>query len=318
MRNRTGQIRPENYFGEERDRLRQGYCDLQWSPNRLLQSLKNSMDFYIPGGDADIVAIREWTRDAFYPQFAQGLSGQRPLLYVHGYNIGFEKACLRARHFQENLGLAGRFLLFSWPSDGHILNYPRDEADISWSIPALEQVIRELMRAYPDGIDLVAHSMGNRGLVMALDRVAAQWQARPGQAKPVHNLVLIAADMDAAIASQYLPRLSLLAHRITLYVSDNDRALIASRTLHGYPRLGEAGTHLPVLSGVEVIDVSQLSLERISGHLYHLANRYVINDLQQLLQQDLGATQRPHLQPDTQTGHYRLLEMPPSSAGSAM
>ena len=61
------------------------------------------------------------------------------------------------------------------------------------------------------------------------------------------------------------------------------------------PRLGEAGEHLTVFEGVETIDISNINNRRISGHLYHLFNPEVIEDLTQLLHIGEAASRRPLL-----------------------
>lgn len=306
LRDKTGKSRPEDYFGEARDKLRQGYCETEWRSNPLLKTLKASVEFYVPGGMADIVAIHEVPGDLFRQHFKTNLQGRRPLLYLHGYNVGFEKACLRARRFKDNLRLSNQLLLFSWPSNGKLSSYAQDEADIAWSVYPLKDMLQQMMLSHPaQGLDVVAHSLGNRGVIEALDLLSRDLQLRPGDTRPVNNLVLIAPDIDAETAAQRLPQLITLAKRVTIYVSNNDRPLSASRALHGYPRLGEAGLHLMELQGAEVIDVSSLRVEQLTGHLYHLSNRYVIKDLRQLLLENKGAAQREGLQTrNEQAKHY--------------
>lgn len=306
LRDKTGKLRPENYFGEARDQVRQGYCDTKWRSNPLLKTLKANLEFYVPGGKADITAIREMPHDLFQQNFKTNLQSKRPLLYLHGYNVGFEKACLRAGRFQKNLQLDNQLLLFSWPSNGALSSYVQDEANIAWSVYPLKKVLREMMALHTaQGFDVVAHSLGNRGVIEALDLLSRSLQLQPEVIKPINNLVLIAPDIDAETAAPRMPQLIKLAKRVTIYVSNNDRPLSASRALHGYPRLGEAGLHLMKLQNVEVIDVSSLRVEQLTGHLYHLSNRYVTEDLRQLLLENKGAAQRTGLnRPNGQAKHY--------------
>jgi esterase/lipase superfamily enzyme len=49
-----------------------------------------------------------------------GAQDTAPAIYVHGYYIGFEKGCRRAVLLQQDANHAGRFLWFSWPSDGSV------------------------------------------------------------------------------------------------------------------------------------------------------------------------------------------------------
>ena len=80
--------------------------------------------------------------------------------------------------------------------------------------------------------------------------------------------------------------------------------------MHGYPRLGMAGEHLTVLEGVETIDISLVGTRRFSGHIYHLFNPEVIDDLTQLLHTGEPAAQRPGLETVESNGlpYWRLAQ----------
>jgi esterase/lipase superfamily enzyme len=121
----------------------------------------------------------------------------------------------------------------------------------------------------------------------------------------VNQVVLIAPDIDSGIFAQYLPRILPLARNITIYVSDNDQPLALSRQVHGYPRLGESGEHLRNLTGVEIIDISDVPVRYLSGHVYHLYHNTVINDLSQLLNEGKPASQRSNLK-QTGENYWRL------------
>jgi esterase/lipase superfamily enzyme len=165
-------------------------------------------------------------------------AGERgPALYVHGYYISFEKGCRRAALLQQNAGLAGRFLWFSWPSDGAAAYYTHDEADLYWSVPDLADTIIALDRRFGSGrVDVIGHSLGARGVVLALADVASRHpDIRLG------HVVLLAADMDFAIFERILPRIRPIATSLTVYARAGDRPLALSAQLHGHPRLGEAG-----------------------------------------------------------------------------
>lgn len=153
--------------------------------------------------------------------------------------------------------------------------------------------------------NIVAHSLGARGAVQALTRLAYQKHDRP----LLDELVLIAPDIDTDIFRHDLPLLKQVVNRITIYVSENDKALKLSREVHGYPRLGEAGDALTVFEGVDTIDISLLSLQRLSGHVYHLSNKEVIDDLELLMHSKYPADKRPRLEKINRNGavYWQLL-----------
>ena len=199
--------------------------------------------------------------------------------------------------FQQALDLQDRLLLFSWPAGGNALKYTWDESDLHWSIVYIARLLEELIARRGKGkIDVVAHSLGARGAFLALSQMADR---RPDSLL-INEMVLIAPDIDTDIFGQKVSALRLAAKRITVYVSENDKALKLSQEVHGYPRLGQAGENLRVMKGIETIDISQMSTQRISGHLYHLFNPLVMADIKRLLHSGEHPDQRPSLQSHNQ------------------
>ena len=312
LRNKTGSTVATEYFGGERGQIHTGYCEVSWTPIPMLEPLANNMPFYVPHGTIRLETVHEVTESSFWHERQVATDKDRPLLYIHGYNIGFEKSCSRAAIFQEKLGLAGRLLLLSWPSNDAVLNYTHDEADIYWSVADIERTLERMLSLFGAGnFDLVGHSMGTRGAFLALVRMSA---AHRGDFPLVNRLVLLAADIDADIFRQYLELIRPLVRNITIYVSDNDSALSLSEEVHGYPRLGKSGPHLHDLDGIEIVDISATGRQRASGHLYHLYNKTVINDLDQLLNGDKSASDRTELRQDFRMGsNYWRLFVPPAN-----
>ena len=298
LRNLTGLEDADDYFGDERSSASFGICELTHTPvpftsTKTFQSLARNGYFYIPDSLTDIQTIRSMPADRFLQTLKQSIGDKRPILYIHGYNMSFERSCKETALFEQNLGADNRVILFSWPSDGALLNYTRDEADVQWSIAPLERVLEQMQLHFGSGgFDVVAHSLGARGLVYALNNLAHEGR----KDLPVLNqLVLVAPDIDAGIFSQALPRIRPLVAHLSLYVSANDKPLALSAEVHGYPRLGEVGAHLKGMNSIEIIDLSDLELRSFSGHLYHLYNDAVTADLRLLLNEQRLAGDRPGL-----------------------
>lgn len=304
LRNQTKSGKASEVFGDERDIARAGSCEVVRTTINSLKSIAELASFYIPDGTVKVESVREKSFDELWRGIEKTASGKRPILYTHGFNISFDRACRRASLFQDTLGVSERFLLFSWPSDGSITNYMHDEADLYWSVLPFVETLNEMVDRFGAGnVDAVAHSLGTRGLVLSLARMA---HSDYPQTPPFNNVVLFAADMDAGIFAQYLPKIRPLARKITLYVSDNDAPLALSRQLHGYPRLGEFGPHLDGLKGVEIIDVSEVPIRAASGHLYHLYNDGVTNDIASLLNDGKPASERNNLE-RVNAGRWRMV-----------
>jgi esterase/lipase superfamily enzyme len=55
------------------------------------------------------------------------------LIFVHGYNVSFQEAALRAAQIGFDLSVKGAMAFFSWPSQGATAHYSADEATIEAS-----------------------------------------------------------------------------------------------------------------------------------------------------------------------------------------
>ncbi|PUB17229.1 alpha/beta hydrolase [Yoonia sediminilitoris] len=291
LRNRTGSSIPERYFGDRRSDLKAGQCEVRSLDLSALGSLADSAPGFIREEFLRVEQVTEVSQDALLEALVHNLGSQQPVLYVHGFNISFEKGCRRALLLRENADLNGQLLWFSWPSDGAVTNYTRDESDLYWSVPDLAEVILSLYGLFgTDQVNVVGHSLGARGVVLALYEVANRYpDIRLGE------IVLLAPDMDFEIFARILARIRPIARGITVYVTEGDRALALSEQLHGYPRLGEAGNDVSILNGVEVVDLSGLPIWDLTGHLYHIYSPALGDDLNQLLKKGAAAALRPNL-----------------------
>ncbi len=290
-RARTGDDNPRRFYGDERGVLEAGYCDIVERRLNMLSTVADAAPFHIPEEILRVGAVRPMSEDAVLSSLGTEEGRASPVLYTHGFFIDFEKGCRRATVLQESARLEGRFLWFSWPSNGSLLNYTHDEADLYWSVLGLAEAIIDLEDRFGSGqVNLAGHSLGGRGTILAIHDVAAQ---RPDVM--LGDVVLLAPDMDFDVFARLLPRIRPIARSITLYIAKADRPLALSEQVHGYPRLGQTGNDVSLLKGVEVIDLSDLQVRSPTGHLYHVYNAEVGADLDQLLNQGLPAVERRNM-----------------------
>lgn len=244
----------------------------------------------------------ELSDDQFRERLAQTVqaSPNRDLLvFIHGYNVGFESAVRRTAQISVDLPFDGVPVCYSWPSQGTLLGYPVDENNVAWTVNHLKQFLREIAEeSGADSVNLVAHSMGNRALAAALQQMRYERPSSTAPADdvpPFDRIVLAAPDVDADLFRRDLaPALVELAKQVTLYASSDDQALIASKTMHGYPRAGESGASIVVVPGVETIDVSGIDLSLL-GHSYYGDSESMLRDLYNVLYTRLPASQRTAL-----------------------
>lgn len=288
IRDRTGDSAPKRFYGEARSDLKAGFCGIGQIELRALTPIREAAPFRVPDEILRVENLREGPSSGLLDALEISADGRPPLLYTHGFHIDFEKGCRRATLLQENAGQEGRFLWFSWPSDGSLFNYTHDEADLYWSVPDLAATIARMADRFgATPVNLAGHSLGGRGMILALYELA---YSRPDLR--LGDLVLLAPDMDFDIFRKMLPRIRPLVRGITVYVAQGDRPLGLSEEVHGYPRLGQSGNDVASLVGVEVIDVSDLPMMSPTGHLYHIYNPDVGADIEQLLNEGKRAGAR--------------------------
>ncbi|TYC68545.1 alpha/beta hydrolase [Stappia sp. BW2] len=132
-------------------------------------------------------------------------------------------------------------------------------------------------------IHIVAHSMGNRAVTDALELLALRNNIHEGD-EPVFGQIFFAApDVDAGLFKEMLKTIRPLARRTTLYVSQNDWALEASRKLHGNaPRAGQGGEEVLNDSQFDTVDMSILGKDMLA-HTYFANDSSALADIMSLI-----------------------------------
>lgn len=212
-------------------------------------------------------------------------------VFIHGFNVSFEGAVFRTAQMAYDLGFDGAPILYSWPSAEALtpIAYSTDASTNDWTVPHLRWFLEDVAtRTGATRVHLIAHSMGNKALVNALDRMPA------GATKKFAQIVLTAPDMDADTFVQLADAIRRNGQRATLYASANDRALTASKTLQTYRRAGDTSGGAVVVPGIDTIDVSAVDTDLV-GHFYYGDNASVISDLLLVLREGLPPMRRPRL-----------------------
>jgi esterase/lipase superfamily enzyme len=263
--------------------------NLRFVTNRALRPLRRSGSYFDnePGtlsagacmagfeeGDrsGEVLRIDRAPVDDVFRELAPG----RIVVYVHGYSESFAKSCRRAALLQKNLGLDDRLLLFSWPSDSYV-TYARDARDLSESLDDFNRLLTQLSETVgEERIVLMAHSMGSRAIVDAL-RMREQVSAKFSEA------VFIAPDIRRDVFIDNVQMLQSKVSELTVYMSDNDLVLWISTMVNVSGRLGIAKDIEVDTRHARVIDITPTGVSFIGGHLYHLYNPAVAEDLRVIL-----------------------------------
>lgn len=288
-------------YGGERGDPSFGRCEVAFTPIPLMQRVAEVVPFYVPSETSEM-RIGERPLDDFWADLtaaAKETGTGSVVVYVHGYGKGFERTCEMAADLQRSLAGEATVLMFSWPSNAEPVGYLPDQVDIEWSVPFLADLLQRLGEHIgPINIQLMPHSLGTRGALLALWRLGADVSARP----VIGRLILLAPDFDSQTFLAMLPRLVPLTTGIVLYASNKDAPLRVSRQINGYPRLGEGGELLTLAEGLETIDVSQSGRYQIMGHEYFYYNPLVKADLIELLTTGRSAAARTGLGASSRDG----------------
>jgi esterase/lipase superfamily enzyme len=289
---------PSTMFGANRDKTRFG---VSWvsipreheageleEPSILTFTFREDPAKHVVLLDVKMTPKEQWYADLKASIADGGLN--QAFVFIHGYNVTFEDASRRTAQIKYDLGFSGPAILFSWPSHGKTSHYLADEANAEWSAPQLADLLVDLRRRTGAAtIHLIAHSLGNRVLSRAMERIDLDPAIKP---KPLFSQVILAApDMDADVFREQLaPRMLRLARGITLYGSTDDRAILASKKAHQIARAGEGGVNLPIVRGIDSIDVTGMDTSFLA-HSY-IGAVSVLGDVAQIFCEGRTSAQR--------------------------
>jgi esterase/lipase superfamily enzyme len=194
-----------------------------------------------------------------------------------------------------DLKVKGPVGFFSWPSRGYFAGYFKDGSGIEGSEGAIIRFLVDFAeRSGTARVSVIAHSMGNRGLLRGLQEVIVQAEAE--SSTRFRHFVLAAPDVTRALFLRLAHLYGRVATRTTLYISDRDRALKASHWLQG-DRVGFAPP-VTVYPGIDTIHTAYVD-RTFLGHSSFAESRPVITDLQNLLLYDAPPDSRLGLREET-------------------
>lgn len=211
------------------------------------------------------------------------LRNKEALVFIHGYNNTFKSSAIRAGQIGYDLDFKGIMAFYSWPSVGTTMGYASDEA----TIQASEKYIKEFLidfvkKSNATKVNIIAHSMGNRGLI----RVVNDIQKENPNIK-FGQIILAAPDVDADLFKNIAKAYTKVSDKTTLYVSSEDKAVKLSEIEHNNPRAGlvKPVTVVDNIDTVNVnIDFTNLFSKFINlNHTYFAKEQKILEDMKTLL-----------------------------------
>ncbi|GGA25722.1 alpha/beta hydrolase [Okeania sp. KiyG1] len=229
------------------------------------------------------------------------------LVFIHGFNVSFEDAALRAAQIGFDLQVPGIMAFYSWPSQGKLTDYTVDEATIQASEKYIAEFLLNLaQKSEIEKIHIIAHSMGNRGLLRAMQRIVAQVQTASSDNDIAFGQIFLAApDVDTDLFKDLASAYHQLAERTTLYVSSKDKALKASAIIHEHTRVGFFPP-ITVVEGIDTVEVSNIDVTLL-GHGYFAEALTLLEDIKDLLINNTSPQQRQSISKPSQDGNYWIM-----------
>jgi len=223
--------------------------------------------------------------EAFWRQFKASVDqseGKQALLFIHGYNVAFDDAVYRAAQPSLDLKFQGATALYSWPSNGRLLDYVADQQRSLDTVGSFKKFLSELATSSgAQTIHVIAHSMGNNALLHALAELARE---QPQYGPHFRQIIMAAPDVDRREFMRLADQFKTAGDHITIYAAQNDKAIEASDRVNGALRVGDA-TSIVTFNGIDSIDASLI----IKGFLKHsyFADERVLDDIERVLSGDV-------------------------------
>jgi len=228
------------------------------------------------------------------PKFSSALTadiaarGGRVMVFVHGYNTGFDDAVYRVTQIVHDSGYPGTPVLFSWASGARTTDYVYDKESASVARDQLEVTLRMLAQSGARRIDIVAHSLGTWVTMEALRQLAITGD-RDLSGK-LGDVVLASPDIDVDVFKSQMRRYGKPDKPFILLLSDDDRALRLSGLIAGSrPRVGDYKDAADLAAyGVTVVDLSKVKGSDSFNHTKFADNPELVKMIGQRLREDDG------------------------------
>lgn len=212
--------------------------------------------------------------------------GERILVFIHGFNNGFDDGIYRVTQIVHDTGYVGTPVLFSWASAAKTTGYLYDKESANAARDDLEVLLKMLATTKAKSIDIIAHSMGNWVTMEALRQLAISGDRTLGGKLGI--VVLASPDIDVDVFKKQMQRYGKPEHPFVVLLSDDDRALQLSSFLSGdKPRVGDYSDAADLAAlGVTVVDLTQATSGGRLNHAKFADNPFLVKLLGRELRND--------------------------------
>jgi esterase/lipase superfamily enzyme len=235
----------ERFSNQRANQLTYGFFDADIQPSLGLGMLINPTE-WLQNEEIDLLDVRTVPQQTFVTGLRQAID-QSPhgalLIVLHGFREAFESALRKTAFLAHVLDIDAPLMLFDWPGNqGTSLRaYHRAHRVATESAEELAATLRVVVdEVRPRQVWILANSMGAQVVVKAVHTLY-QSQELADPETEIQHVVLTAPDVDGdQFDSQFKREIAALSDHLTVYVSSNDRALLASRLINRGGRRGES------------------------------------------------------------------------------
>lgn len=217
--------------------------------------------------------------------------GTRVLVFIHGYNTGFDDGVYRLTQIAHDTKYPGVPVLFSWASGAKTRDYVYDKDSSTAARDDLEATLVMLSRTPGiKSIDIIAHSMGNWLAMETLRQLAIAGNRDLGG--KLGYVVLASPDIDVDIFKKQMKRYGKPDKPFVVLLSSDDKALRISGFIAGkQARVGDdANADELAALGVTVVDLSTVQSGDKLNHAKFADNPVLVQLLGDRLRMPEGLT----------------------------
>lgn len=214
----------KNFGVEISNQLKYGICNVSVPKARNVGVINNVKEKNI-NSNFIIIDSRKFDKEDFFKSLKNNYS---PLVFIHGFNVKYNEAVIRASQLAYDLKYQGPIILFTWPSgpkdgffDETLLNktYENNANSAKASVYELESFFNNLSKNNIR-INLIVHSMGHQVAIPAIQKFANN-----NSKQLINDLFLNAPDYEIKSFRDAIKDIKKITNKITLYCSSNDKAI---------------------------------------------------------------------------------------------
>ncbi len=235
----------DRFESQREPKLKFGSFDTRIEPSLGLGMLLDASDWFL-NEEIRLEAVTALQQQQLVEELrdqVQKAPFRSVLLVVHGFREAFPSALRKTAFLAHVLDVNTPVVVFDWPGDqgSSLRGYRRARGVAQESGAELAAVIKLLVDdVRPDRLWVIANSMGGQVVVDAFHLLDQDAGYSDSQTE-IENVFLTAPDVDhEEFNATFRNEIARLAENVTVYVSSNDKALLASRLINRGQRLGES------------------------------------------------------------------------------